>query len=279
MGQPVPLLLYHSVGEGHDPRFADWGVSPERFAAQMDHLAENGYRTVTMRELAERVFEHGEPLAPRTVAITFDDGFEDFHTVARPELSGRSLTATVFVTTGYVGGTSEWLARQGEERRPMMSWSQIEEVASAGIEVGAHGHTHAQLDTVSAAMARREIEGSRDALEQVVGPVASFAYPHGYSTRRVRRQVAEAGFTSACAVGDTLGTIDRDRYALARLIVRGSTTIEEFARLVSGEGPAAEPRARPLRRGAWRTVRRAGGEPLVDWLRGPPHRTVRGGPT
>lgn len=264
--QRIPLLLYHSVAATSHPRFADWAVSPELFAAHMDHLASEGYRALTMRELADRTFAGQRAPEPRPVAITFDDGFEDFYTAAWPELRRNSLSATMFVTTGYVGRTSAWLARQGEADRRLMSRSQIAEISSAGIECGAHGHTHVQLDTVPPAVARREIEESKRSLEAIVGRVSSFAYPHGYYTSRVKRLVAEAGFSSACGVKDALSTTGDDRYALARVVVRGGTDVSAFARLLGGQGLDAAPRDRRLRRGAWRVVRRAGGEPLREWL-------------
>jgi peptidoglycan/xylan/chitin deacetylase (PgdA/CDA1 family) len=264
--QRVPILLYHSVAGDCDPRFAEWTVTPRLFGEHMSYLAGNGYRSLTVRELVEHAFEGREPLDDRTVVITFDDGFADFYTHAWPRLRRYSQTATVFIATGYIGRTSAWLARQGEGERRMLTQSQIEELGSAGVECGAHGHEHAQLDTVSASSAWADITRSRDALEAVVGPVASFAYPHGYYTRRLQRQVARAGFSSACAVKDALGTTGDDRFALARTIVRGGTDLDAFGRIVRGDGIGIAPRGRVLRRGAWRAVRRAGAEPLVERL-------------
>ena len=265
--EPIPILCYHSVASDCDPRFAEWTVTPEQFSEQMAFLAEGGYRTLTARELADQVFERREPLAPRTVVITFDDGFADFHRHAWPALRRHGLNATVFIATGFVGATSTWLEHSGEADRPMLSWDQVTELDSEGIECAAHGHRHLQLDTVSAATAAEDIKASKAALERVIGPVESFAYPHGYYTRRVQRQVADAGFRSACAVRDALSSSADDRFALARLVVRDETGIDDFARLVSGEGASVAHRDGVIRRGAWRALRRAGAEPIVHRLR------------
>jgi len=265
--QRIPVLLYHSVSDVCDPRFAEWTVTPALFADHMRYLADNGYRSVTVRELVERVFERREALDARSVVITFDDGFADFYTHAWPHLRRHSHSATVFVATGYVGRTSLWLARQGEAQRPMLTWSQIEELGQAGIECGSHGHEHPQLDAVPAARAWSELTQSREALEAVVGPVASFAYPHGYYTRTLQRQVARAGFSSACAVKDALSSTEDDRFAIARAVVRGGTSLDAFGRIVRGEGIGVAPAGHTLRRGAWRMARRAGVEPLLERLR------------
>jgi peptidoglycan/xylan/chitin deacetylase (PgdA/CDA1 family) len=264
---PIPVLLYHSVSDHCDPRFAEWTVAPALFADHMRYLADNGYRSLTVRELVERVFERREALDARSVVITFDDGFADFYTHAWPRLRRHTHSATVFIATGYVGRTSLWLASQGEAKRPMISWSQIEELGKAGIECGSHGHEHPQLDAIPAARAWSELTRSREALEPWVGPVASFAYPHGYYTRTLQRQVAEAGFSSACAVKDALSSAEDDRYAIARAVIRRGTSVADFGRIVRGEGVAVAPIARTLQRGAWRVARRAGAEPLLERLR------------
>ena len=267
MSGAIPILLYHSVAADCDPRFAEWAVAPELFAAQMEHLAEHGYQALTVRELVDRVFE--QRLAPpeRSVVITFDDGFADFHSDAWPALERHGLSATVFVTSGAVGATSTWLADLGEAQRPMLTWAQVAELAAAGIEIGAHGHEHLQLDTVSGARAWRDITASRDALESAVGPVASFAYPHGYHTAGLKRMVERAGFSSASAVKDAMSAPDDDRFALARIVVRGGTGVEAFDRMIRG-AHVGRPRGRRIvARGAWRAARRAGAEPLIQRVR------------
>lgn len=261
----LPVLLYHSIAQAAAPRFARWVVDPESFAEQMDLLAVEGYRTLTASEAAERLREGRASTGERVVAITFDDGFADMHAVAWPQLRRHGLAATVYITTGYVGSTSRWLGDIGEGQRRMLGWEAIAELAEAGIEIGAHSDTHVQLDTVSFARAAREIQRSRDALATVVGPVASFAYPYGYSSTAVRRQVRAAGFANAYTVGDGIATVADDAFAITRAIVAADTTIDRFASIVSGQiGPASR---RPLRRTAWRAVRRAGAGPTIDRLR------------
>jgi len=250
-----PVLLYHSVASAVDPRFATWAVSPELFASHVAALAREGYHALTVRELCRRAFEGGGPLPERCVAVTFDDGFRDFYTSAWPTLARHGMPATVFVTTGHVGATSAWLSPAGEADRPLMSWSEIAEIDAAGIECGPHGHTHTQLDLVGRARARMEIDRSRRALETVIGPVTSFAYPHGYHSRVVRDEVRRAGLASACAVADGLASAHHDRFAIPRVVVRGSTTSEALLRMIER---GATPRRRTLRRAAWRRARKAG---------------------
>ena len=262
----IPVLLYHAVDDACDPRFAEWTVAPKLFDDHMAHLADCGYRAVTVRAL-ERELRAGARIDPRTVVVTFDDGFADVHAAAWPALRRHGIAATVFVATGFVGETSGWLGASGEASRPMMTREQIAELADAGIECAAHGHRHLQLDAVGASVARRDVMLSRLTLTEIVGDVVSFAYPHGYYTRRLQRQVRDAGFHSACSVRDAMSGPGDDPFARARIVVRGGTTVEELERLLRGEGvPDAAP-GRTLRRAAWRSARRAGAEPLVRHIR------------
>src|SRR5712671_2630075 len=133
--------------------------------------------------------------------------------------------------------------RSGDE---MLSWSELAEVARQGVEVGGHTHSHPMLDTLPHGAARDEIVRCRELIEQRTGAaVASFAYPHGYSSAWVRRAVAEAGYTSACAVKNAMSHPGDDRFAIARLMLEASHTRDHFLGMLSGEGiPVAGSRDR-----------------------------------
>lgn len=264
----VPILLYHSVSEQADARFAEWTVSPQRFGEHMDLLAEQGYTALTVTKLRHALAQRAK-LPPRPVVITFDDAFADFHSNALPHLMRTGLTATVFVPTGYIGGPALWLRELGEGDRKIMSWTELASSLAAGVELGAHSHTHPQLDTLPTRGLRREIESSRAVLKRL-GATTSFAYPHGYNSARVRREVARAGFTCACAVADRIATSADDPYAMPRIVVRDSDDANDLADLLDST-PASERRfAGTVRRAAWRTARRTGAEALVNRARSAP---------
>lgn len=107
----LPILAYHRVfdpGEEddfpYDPELVS--ATPREFEWQMGELARR-YRPIHLAE-ALRVLESGEELAPGSVAVTFDDGHRDNHTHAFPILRKLGVPATIFLSTGYVGGAERF---------------------------------------------------------------------------------------------------------------------------------------------------------------------------
>ena len=75
----VPVLMYHSVTSESVPGFEPWEVTPAIFAAEIGHLVDSGYDVIPLeqlRALARRAAEN--PLPPKPVVITFDDGYVNF---------------------------------------------------------------------------------------------------------------------------------------------------------------------------------------------------------
>lgn len=254
--QQVPVLMYHEIAQRPETA-SSLAVPTEAWAAQLAYLSAEGYQTLTAAQLAAALAAGGE-LPARAVVLTFDDGYEDFHSRAMPLLARYGFTATVFVTTGWVRDAGPLPAG----RRPgrMLSWSQIEEAAGAGIEVAAHSCLHPQLDQLAGTRLREELRVSRARLEDRLGAtVAGVAYPFGYSSQRVRKAARDLGYGYGCAVGNAMATRESDPFALPRLTIRRSTAMTAFQDLVQGRNiPRIYLKERALTKG-WAVVRRSRG--------------------
>ncbi|HEU4940023.1 MAG TPA: polysaccharide deacetylase family protein [Candidatus Eisenbacteria bacterium] len=103
------VLLYHRVNRAAR-HFTIERTEPDAFRAQMEHLARQ-FHVMPLGDIVRRARAQ-EPLPPRAVAITFDDGYEDNYTEAYPVLRDFGLPATVFLATGCIGtGESLWFDR------------------------------------------------------------------------------------------------------------------------------------------------------------------------
>ena len=253
----IPILMYHSIAEDAKPKFKEFTVPPALFDRQMAYLSEQGYTALTVSQFTYTCAYEEERLPAKPVVITFDDAFLDFYTAALPILKRYGFSATLYVPTAYVGGTSRWMEHEGEGSRPILSWEQLREIRDSGIECGAHSHTHPQLDLLFLSQAKKEITQSKLILEEHLGEtVASIAYPYGYHTSAVKQLVREAGYTSACAVRNALSTPATDPFALARVLVDPDTDVDTFAALLAGHNRRITfaSYTRPLVP-AWRLVR------------------------
>lgn len=256
MSAGLPILLYHSVQEHAPGSFGPWAVGRQRFVDHMDTLVELGYTGLSIGELMD-LKRAARPVPDKTVLVTFDDGFADFASSAWPVMRARGIPVTLYVTAGVLDGTSRWLEPMGAGQLPMLSTAAIRELADDGVEIGAHSMTHPQLDCLGRELARREIIECKAALEMIVGrPVDSFAYPHGYHDRAVKKMVIDAGYTSAAAVRNALSHAQDDPFALARFTVMSDCTVENLQDVLAGRGIGLASSTERWRTSAWRQVRR-----------------------
>lgn len=254
--RPIPILLYHSVCPDPGPALLRWSVTPETFEAHLALIGRLGLVTWTVSRLAG-VLAQAQPVPDGTVVITFDDGYADFAEHALPVLERLGLASTIYLTTGALVGVSDPVVPR-MPIAPMLELAAVPELEARGVEVGAHGHGHWQLDTVPERFAAEEITRSKEVLEEVLAhAVASFAYPHGYSSPKVRRLVAQAGFTSACAVRNAFSSRHDDLFALARLTVEHDTPLGVVRSWLTGSGAVVASQQEHLKTQMWRWYRRA----------------------
>lgn len=254
--------MYHAVAQNPAAATLRLSVSPEALEDQLAFLAENGFTGMTFSAVAEALAA-GTPLPKRPVVFTFDDGYADFAREAWPLLDRYGFPATVFVTTGWVADAGPRAA--GVALDKMLTWAQIRDLAAAGVEIGAHSHSHPQLDQLPDAELHQELSESRTQLEECTGAaVRTLAYPFGYSSKRVRHAVRSAGYRYAASVRNVLATPEEDPLRIPRLTIRRNTDLSTFATVMSGPSDRAFRRDRMLTAG-WASVRAA--RRATNWVR------------
>jgi peptidoglycan/xylan/chitin deacetylase (PgdA/CDA1 family) len=218
----IIVLVYHRVG-GTSDRQIDLPV--ELFDWQMRYLRER-YRVISLDQ-AVAIAEESRAPREETVAITFDDGYEDIHRNAFPILRKYALPATIYLATAYIenGQHFPFEARLAQEKRGRpLTWAQAAEMAASGlVTFGSHTHTHADLSILTVSKVLREVERSNALItERISRPPAHFSYPWGKWSPGARQVVRESYRT--VAIGGTrvnpYGGIDL--HALRRVPIQRS---------------------------------------------------------
>lgn len=155
------ILLFHGVVE-HARRgvrnSSGKHIERERFIRILSEIKQAGQPLgmdeVIEHHVARRVFP------PRAFAVTFDDGFENNHSVAAPILAEMNIPATFYVTTGFVENNAmSWIDRiergldvveAGRVRLPWSAtdcaFSRVEEKISLLNEIRHHAKRSRDLD-------------------------------------------------------------------------------------------------------------------------------------
>jgi peptidoglycan/xylan/chitin deacetylase (PgdA/CDA1 family) len=108
---------------------------------------------------------------------------------------------------------------EGPAAHRILTPQELRELACReGVTVGAHGDTHTKLSELGSTGQAREIEGSKQALEKIVGrPVTGFSYPHGAVNPGARERLVRAGFAYACSSRPGCVLPESDLFDLPRI--------------------------------------------------------------
>jgi peptidoglycan/xylan/chitin deacetylase (PgdA/CDA1 family) len=228
MDQKLPILMYHSIQDvPRNEVMKSLHVHPKAFGRQMWLLNTLGYKAMGLSEAITSKQQHPES---KIVALTFDDGYENFHTNALPILNEYGFKATVFILSDHISGTNYWDHSLGISPNPLMNFEQITHCVSQGIEIGSHGCRHLDLTKIEANQAKFEIFNSKNKLEEALNiKINCFCYPYGSKTENIIKmaELAEYGLAvsmsrSACDLAQ------HHRHDLPRIPINWRTTLPQL---------------------------------------------------
>jgi peptidoglycan/xylan/chitin deacetylase (PgdA/CDA1 family) len=190
--------MYHSISDNpRDPH----ATSVTDFHLQMAELASRRCSVVPLPQ-AVGDLRRWKRLA-NTVALTFDDAYEDFLLNAAPVLLRCGFPATLFIPTDLLGGTAVWDTFDKSKR--LMDWDGVLEAHRLGFGIGSHTRSHARLTECDAAALESELRGSLDSIRgRLPNSVPLLSYPGGYATSREMKAAKQAGYVGALGVASRL---------------------------------------------------------------------------
>jgi len=192
--RPV-VLAYHGVNDPPADDRLGLVMSPEHLESQIRMLQRIGYSFVTADDLVDTGADR--PPAHGTAVLTFDDGWADALTVALPVLERCRVRATFYVNPGLWGAQHHEI---GGAAGRLLAEPEARALVDAGMDLGCHSFTHADLRGLSDAALAAEVAQGRAGVEAITGrECRTFAYPFGAHDARVEAAVRHAGFALAFA--------------------------------------------------------------------------------
>lgn len=208
----LPILMYHQIGDGPNSLY----VRDQEFNEQMKYLYDNQYQVVSLAQAAEMLRNRSIP--EKTVALTFDDGYQSFYDKVWPLLKQYNFNATVFVITYRLNNA------------PFMNWDEVKTLAENGVEIGSHTRTHPSLKSMAAEGLGNEILSSRQDIEANTGmPVKTFCYPSGEYRPMAVNMVGQNGYVAAVTTRYGIAGYNNDMRLLPRVRISRGLPLEEFS--------------------------------------------------
>ncbi len=171
------VLYYHRIGATDVLT-----TQSEEFSRQL-HYFKKRYECISLAELCRRLRE-GQTFRRRSIVITFDDGYRDNFTQAAPLLKEKGLTATFFVSTGFIETERDFphdLRDQNASGRfPKLTWDDLRQMEAEGFEIGSHTVNHISLGKADSVTVEQEVYDSLVRLNRELGPrERAFSFPWG----------------------------------------------------------------------------------------------------
>jgi peptidoglycan/xylan/chitin deacetylase (PgdA/CDA1 family) len=195
---PIAVLYYHRIA---DDGATPWTMPNRTFIEQVRWLQRN-FELITMEEVQQRLRSGINDR--RAVHITFDDGYADNCLTAIPWLVEKRIPCTYFVTVQNVFEDRPFAhdLKLGVSLTPN-SLEEIHAMANAGIEIGAHTYSHADIAQLTdPADLHQELVVSREELSAAIGrPVRYFSFPFGMHANlsyQAFALAAHCGYEAVC---------------------------------------------------------------------------------
>ena len=217
------------------PTEADrYTLSLENFTAQLDYLEQSGYHVVPFADLVDYLQGDCQDLPPRAVVITVDDGYVSAYRYIFPLMRARKMPFTLFIYPQIVSLGKNYV-----------TWKQVAEMASSGVDIESHTFTHPLLTSdkhpemtpdAYDEFLKHELLDSKTVIEKHTGKsVLFFAYPYSDVDKTVEQAAKRYGYKAGTfdrIAGELITRNKSKTMSLIRFPVEHGTTLDEFKRFL-----------------------------------------------
>lgn len=200
--QAAVILQYHHVSESLP---AVTSVSANTFTKHLSYLKEHNFNVIPLNELINAL-QQGKTLPEKTIAITFDDGYNNNYDEAAPILEKFNYPYTIFVNPKLID----------EGQSYVMGWDKLKELSKKGALISNHSaqhdYLHIKLDKETDAQwkirIKQDILYSQQRIKEEVGQDYKYlAYPYGEFNNELQALVTDLGFIG---IGQHSGAVNKN---------------------------------------------------------------------
>ena len=210
----IPVLMYHGVSD------TTWGIENlfmrvDDFEKQLKYIHDN-YETIFIEDIEDY---YGDA---KVVALTFDDGYEDFYRNVLPLLKKYNLKANLYIIVGNKGGY-------------FLTDEQILEINNSGlVSIGSHTVKHSDLTHLSKEELDIELKDSKESIEKLLGKeIKTICYPAGAHNDMVLEETSKY-YEYGLIIGGTVETMNDNfnKVAIKRYRVYRNTGFDRVKKMI-----------------------------------------------
>ncbi|MCF6438395.1 polysaccharide deacetylase family protein [Pseudoalteromonas luteoviolacea] len=182
------ILQYHHVSEKLPPVTS---VSEDTFKTHLEFLKKGNYNVIALDKFIEHL-QQGKSLPVNTVAITFDDGYDNNIEAAAPLLEAYNFPYTIFVNPQLID----------ERQSYVMTWDELRTLSKRGAIIANHSAKHDYLHLRKEGETelqwekriRHDLTWSQQRINEEIGHNYPYiAYPYGEFDSALQTLVKELG--------------------------------------------------------------------------------------
>ena len=227
------ILEYHSVSvDGFEDQIT---IRKEKIIEQFEYLKRNSYNTLWLSDVDEFKNKKQE-LPPKSVVLTFDDGFLDNYTELYPLLQQYNFKAVCFVVLGRIGQKADWGGEFVSNNMMMMTKQQLLEIGSH-IELGYHTFKHDNYAMLTLDEIEKDLQLCQEVIKDEglnIFPALAYTYGGYYRKKGIKQDqlfelLKKYGIKYGLRIGNRINVFPfKNNYLVQRIDIRGRDTMKDF---------------------------------------------------
>ena len=231
----IPVLMYHHIlKDDENVHFKENScvLSYEKFKEQMKYLYDNGFTTITAKQLVDFLYNKKE-LPSKSIMLSFDDGYYSNIVHAYPILKEYGFKAVIFAITGMIEDEIQPFDPNMLDRINRVEMKKTVDV----FDYASHSHNlHYMNEKLSAIEAVSDDEFISDTKKSLslteINNKICYSYPYGKYGKNTIQHLKQLGFRLAFIAKKGYVKKSTDPFKINRFDIYQDMTFSRFQKIV-----------------------------------------------